>query len=65
MDTTIMYPKECRRNLKRLKSATGVSEELLYAMMLTTAALMDLRPEDNEVAEMILEDTGIYPDKIA
>lgn len=65
MDTLIQYPKVCRRNLKRLKSATGVSEELLYAMMLTTAALMDLRPEDDEVAEMILEDTGIYPDKIA
>lgn len=65
MDTTLMYPKECRKNLKRLKAATGVSEEVLYAMMLTTATLMDMRLDDVEVAEIILEDAGIYPDKIA
>lgn len=65
MDPTIMYPKACRKNIKRLCSATGISVEMIYAMMLTTAALMDLHPEDEQVAEIILEDTGIYPDKIA
>ena len=65
MDTTLMYPQVCRRNLKRLKDATGISEELIYAMMLTTAALMDLHPYDKEVADMILEDTGFNPDEVA
>lgn len=65
MDTALMYPQVCRKNLKRLKAATGISEELIYAMMLTTAALMDLKPWDEEVVDMILEDTGIYPDSIA
>lgn len=65
MDSTIMYPKCCRKNLKRLMSATGISIETIYSMMLMTAALMDLHPEDDEVAEMILEDCGIFPKSIA
>ena len=65
MDSTIMYPKSCRKNLKRLTSATGISIEIIYSMMLMTAALMDLHPEDDEVAEMILEDCGIFPKEIA
>lgn len=65
MDSTTMYPKSCRKNLKRLMSATGISVETIYAMMLMTAALMDLHPEDNEVAEIILEDCGIFPKSIA
>lgn len=65
MDTTIMYPKECRKNIKRLAAATGISVEIIYSMMLMTAALMDLHPEDNEVADIILEDCGIFPKEIA
>ena len=65
MDSTIMYPKCCRKNLKRLTHITGINIETIYSMMLMTAALMDLRPEDDEVAEMILEDCGIFPKSIA
>ena len=65
MDITTMYPKPCRKNIKRLISAVGMSVETAYAMMLMTAALMDLRPEDDDVADMILEDCGIFPEQIA
>ena len=64
MDIAIMYPKECRRSIKRIVSATGMSVETAYAMMLMDAALMDLRPEDEKVVEMILEDCGIFPKAI-
>ena len=64
MDTTIMYPKSCRKNIKRLSAATGISVEIIYSMMLMTAALMDLHPEDDEVVDIILEDCGIYPSAI-
>ena len=60
-DSTIMYPKICRRNILRLMNTIGVGPETAYAMMLMTATLMDLHPEDDAVAEMILEDCGISP----
>ena len=59
MDSTIRYPKKCRRNLRVLMSEVGMSVEIAYAMMLMTALLMDLHPEDDEVVDMILEDCGI------
>ena len=62
MDKTIMYPKNCRKNINRIVDATGNSIETAYAMMLLTAALMDLCPEDDKVADMILEDCGISPE---
>jgi len=62
MDQTIMYPKSCRKNINRIMNATGASVETAYAMMLLTATLMDLRPEDDDVADMILEDCGVSPD---
>jgi len=65
MDTMIMYPKICRKNIRRIKHLTGISEETIYAMMLMTAALMDMRPEDDNVADMILEDCGIFPQTVA
>ena len=36
-----------------------VNSEVAWRMMLTTAALMDLRPGDPEVTRMILTDCGI------
>jgi hypothetical protein len=63
MDTTIMYPEKCRKNLNRISALTGAGIETAYAMMLMTAMLMDLRPEDEKVAEMILEDCGIGEEK--
>lgn len=65
MDITAMYPKTCRKNIKRLVSAVGMSAETAYAMMLLNAALMDLRPEDDQIVEMILADCGIFPQAIA
>jgi len=62
MDQTILYPKASRKNIKRIVNAIGVSVETAYAMMLLTATLMDLRPEDTEVSDLILEDCGISPE---
>lgn len=59
MDQTILYPRRCRKNIKRLVSEVGMGIETAYAMMLMTAMLMDLHPEDDEVAHMILQDCGI------
>lgn len=58
----IMYPKPCRKNIRRIVNNVGMSIETAYAMMLMTALLMDLRPEDDKVADMILEDCGISPE---
>jgi hypothetical protein len=61
-DITIMYPRHCRKNIRRLVTEIGVPPETAYAMMLMTAMLMDLKPEDEQVADMILEDCGISPE---
>ena len=58
----MLYPKNCRKNICRITCATGTSVETAYAMMLMTAMLMDLHPEDDEVADMILEDCGLSPE---
>lgn len=59
------YPKECRKSIRRLVSATGMSKETAYSMLLMTAALMDLRPEDERTVDYVLEDCGIFPKQIA
>ena len=59
MDETIMYPRKCRRNLHILKNEIGICVETAYAMMLMTAALMDLNPEDEEVLHIIMKDCGM------
>lgn len=59
--SSIMYPEVCRESIDRIVRITGVSVETAYAMMMTTAALMDLRPEDEKVVRMILTDCG-YPE---
>lgn len=59
METTIMYPERCRKNIHEIVSRTGVSVETAYAMMLMTSTLMDLRPEDDDVLRMILQDCGV------
>ena len=58
-----LYPLRCRKNIKRLVDLTGVSVETAYAMILMTATLMDLQPEDEDVLYMILEDIGIEEEK--
>ena len=65
MDVIQKYPKECRKQLRRLMNATGMSIDTAYAMMLMTAALMDLKPDDPYVVDMVLEDCGIFPEVIS
>jgi hypothetical protein len=61
-DSANRYPKNCRKNICRLRDAIGTPPETAYGMMLLTAALMDLNPYDDEVTDIILEDCGISPD---
>ena len=56
------YPKSCRKHISILCDRLCVDPDAAYAMMLMTAALMDLRPEDERVTEMILEDCGLSPE---
>lgn len=65
MDTAIMYPRKCRKNIHTIVNEIGASEETAYAMMLMTATLMDLRPEDDEVLHIILQDCGVEDGDIA
>lgn len=55
-DQMIIYPKLYRKNISRIVNATGAAVETAYAMMLMTATLMDLRPDDPKVAQIILDD---------
>lgn len=59
MDSTIMYPRKCRPSIRRIVDETGACIETAYAMMLMTALLMDLRPEDEKVLHIILQDCGV------
>ena len=54
-----MYSESCKRLIRKITSAVPVSEDMAYSMMLMTAALMDLQPDDDAVAQMILEDCGV------
>ena len=53
-----MVPERCEPNARRLVHRMGVNEDEAYAMMLLTAVLMDLNPDDDAVIEMILRDSG-------
>ena len=59
MDVAARYPKNCQGSIRRITNEIGACAETAYGMMLMTAALMDLRPEDDEVLHMILQDCGI------
>ena len=65
MDSTILYPAPCRAGIRRLRNEIGIDEDTGYRMLLMTAALMDLRPEDERVVQMILKDCGIEESEIA
>ena len=54
-----MYPRRCMKGIQTLTDMIGMSRETAYAMMVMTAALMDLRPEDERVVHIILQDCGI------
>ena len=54
-----IYPKRCEKNVKKLMDILCSDAEIVYNMMLMTATLMDLRPEDDKVAELILLDCEV------
>lgn len=51
-----MIPENCRRSVHRIAYAMNVTEDAAYAMLIMTALLMDLYPEDEDVVRMILTD---------
>jgi len=61
----LTYPKNCRKNIRRLMDEIGTDAQTSYGMMLLTATLMDLNPEDEAVVHMILQDCGIEDSEIA
>lgn len=65
MDIGIPHPQECKKSVRRLMSATGMTTDTAYSMILMTAALMDLRTDDPQVVDIVLADCGIYPEKIS
>ena len=65
MDATLKYPKRCRQSIRTIVNEVGTSAETAYAMMLMTAMLMDLKPEDDEVLHMILQDCCVEDVDIA
>ena len=50
------YPGRCSRHIRLLMDRLCPDAGTAYKMMLMTAALMDIHPEDKEVVEMILSD---------
>ena len=59
MDSMILYPQKCRKSIRRLTDEIGMSSEVAYDQILIIAALMDLKPEDDAVVHMILQDCGL------
>ena len=59
MDSMILYPQKCRKSIRRLTDEIGMSSEVAYGQILIIAALMDLKPEDDAVVHMILQDCGL------
>ena len=54
-----LYPKSCMKGIRILSDRLCSDADTVYQMMLMTAALMDLRPEDDQVVEMILIDCNV------
>jgi len=59
MDVAFGYPKRCRKSIHLLMNETGMSADVAYSLMLMTATLMDLHPEDEQVVHIILQDCGV------
>ena len=53
------HPLRYKKNIRILCDRLCIDADKAYAMMLMTAALMDLQPEDTQVVGMILEDCGV------
>ena len=53
------FPERYRKNIRRLMNMLTTDAETAFAMMVMTATLMDLNPDDDEVVEMILTDCNV------
>lgn len=53
------YPKPIRKNISKLCNILCVDDATAYAMILMTAALMDMHPSDSKVVETILNDCNV------
>ena len=60
-----MIPKKRRDAVRLIADETGMSTDTAHSMILMTAALMDLHPDDERVVQMILADCGIEDGEIA
>lgn len=65
MNAMTAYPKKFRDSIQRIVNEIGAAPETAFAMMLMTSALMDLRPEDEQVVHIILQDCGIEDGDVA
>ena len=59
MNDISSYPVSSRKNIHKLSSMLSTDYQTAYAMMLLTAALMDLQPNDSKVVDMILTDCHV------
>lgn len=48
------YPEKSIRNIQTVADRLGVDFDTAYSMMMITATLMDMYPEDDAVVAMIL-----------
>lgn len=51
-----MYSEKSRQMARRIAERTGTDKEKTYTMMLLTAVLLDLDPDDGEIEERIMKD---------
>lgn len=50
------YPEQYREKILFISERTGIDYASAIALMMLTATLMDLRPGDEKVMDMIMED---------
>ena len=59
MDAAFGFPKKCRMAIHILMDRIGMSADIAYHSLLMAAALHDLRPEDEQTVQIILQDCGV------
>ena len=52
-------PELYRKNVKKVAERAEVSEESAKMMILITAALMDLYPDDERIVDLLMKDIGL------
>lgn len=56
MEDLLHYPARCRSSISALAKTLSINAETAYAMLLMTAALMDLDPGDDLTLRTVLAD---------